>query len=219
MLIRRQLGVAELISVGTSELRAFLSALNLDMGWELSNSGVYVSQELPSGGMEIDGMLAFLCKRPQEPYLADGEQQIPGPRSMRPSIWRLIVEILDLVFIWHYGAHVVESSHRFSASARHYQESNQIKLPITSSVSSSWSYPVCVQRQSLKCLNPLLGGAQVWVVQPNYEGAILTTTLNQSLRVCSRIQTLSEVWGPIWQVNLSRPNHGHFYGIGSGIIG
>ena len=130
------------------------------------------------------------------------------------SFCRSTLERLDLAVLSYEGAHTPNLGASFNL---------QNESLITFSTLSNWEtfadhplgtpFPGCLRRLPLKCLAGLLGNRKIWVFCND------ATFPVQDLYLKTDIETLADVWGPVWKV---KQPHSHDliaqYNVGNGSI-
>ena len=103
------------------------------------------------------------------------------------SYWRNTVRVLDLAVMSYTGAHIDDI---VGLKLEEYQE-----LHIQDNdFGSNWLLGIQLQRRRLQCLSDALNNSDIWVF--NLEGV---TTLSGASYLATTIQTLEDIWGPVWR--------------------
>ena len=120
------------------------------------------------------------------------------------NIWRSAVHILDFALLSYAGAHLEAFDEKYLGTR---WETFEI---------ASLSSFVVLRRRRLQCLDDFLGQRDVWVFHP-YS---LAPTSDESSRLLlsTRIETMADVWGPMWKTVKEHDTNIVEYSIGNGMI-
>ena len=121
--------------------------------------------------------------------------------------WGCIARVLDLGLISYCASHLTSSEEYYCALDR-LGPTGTIDIPGT-----NLSYSLA----SLECLGLLTQGCRIWTV------CQISCQSIDSAYVSTTISDLADLWGPIWKLEKDQTaenkSHGHYYALGSGIIG
>ena len=125
------------------------------------------------------------------------------------SLWRCTVHVLDFGLLSYAGAHVEAFDERYLGRRFHV-----FRFPHCSNESTYLE--IAFRRRRLQCLDEFLGYQDVWVFHPH--SLAPDPDENSRLLLSTRIETIADVWGPMWKV-MGRHGPGiEEYNIGNGII-
>ena len=221
--------VIRLISIPVERFAILARQLNLIVGslsWAMKG-GFNVLQPLDLKNRRISVSHVWLAS-----VLEDGhfENLYNCPDlDILTAHWRFLARVLDLVLIVYCSSHLVSTKEGHSLL-------HELKPDRVLEISDSES---AFAPASLECLDEFVQGSEVWTlcsvdhlvevsrpsIQPNGSVTPATSTrLGVSpAYVSASIESLADIWGPIWRLEKNDPIAngvgGYYYALGAGAIG
>ena len=119
------------------------------------------------------------------------------------------VHLLDLALLSYAGAHLEAFDERYLGQKWH-------SLKLHGDWNSFDSCGIVVQRRRLQCLDEFLGHRDVWVFHPRSLAPLSDDS--PRLLLSTRIETIANVWGPMWKIVEKHSTDIVEYNIGNGTI-
>ena len=144
-----------------------------------------------------------------------------GQRSVDTHIWRCAAHTLDLAVVIYAGAHTRPLHMEF----KDVQDVLPFHVPgpfvgdvfLDMGEKGATPYSSIVFQRPLQCLNGLLN-EKVWVFHATSDQAIWTSLENEPLHLVTDARTLSDIWGPMWEVKSPDQSSIRSYQLGNGSI-
>lgn len=117
--------------------------------------------------------------------------------------WNDTVHLLDIAVLAYAGAHVDDFPKKTKV---------RVPEPLQGTNGFRISERIHLQRQSLKCLDLLLGAAQAWIF------SLQPVSAQGGLYVSTSADVFADIWGPMWKVHNDSDRSIRQYNVGSGSI-
>jgi hypothetical protein len=157
-----------------------------------------------------DGCKSILSEMGLQSHdLLGSEHQMAG--------WRTTVQAIDLAIVSYVGTHIKPFARALDLQNDQGQEYFQMPAPLLPYNSNTHALPkasqIFLRRRRLMCLDPFLGGREIWVFQQGDDMS------DQRMYLSAGVEELTDLWGPCWRLYRgSEPEQIQSIEIGNGCL-